>query len=217
MPKAAGLALVGFVTSGALILIACGTTESTAAQESGDGDASADAESGESRADRPDEPPNSPVVDAGLDAESVAEHEEEAGSPDRDALAEESAGSDAEPDRDPGVVDAAAEPDVEVHRDDGIADAPDGEEAGLPHHIGGSCVTDVNCIAGLTCDLTIPYGRCTRTCVDDVDCGAGNVCASDGTCYRRCALDADCLRTSFHCAGGVPPRTFCISEYQRDL
>jgi len=199
----------GFVAPCALILVACGGSTSTAAADPAGEDASVNVESGDPRADGREEPSGSTMMDA--NSENAEEGQAEPDSPDRDGSPEGSATNDAEADRDAGVVDETAEPDADV------SDAPDGAEAGLPHHIGGSCTSDANCIYPLTCDLTVPYGRCTRTCVDDVDCGPGNICASDGTCYRRCIIDADCLRTSFHCAGGVAPATFCISEFQRDL
>src|SRR5438094_964512 len=53
-------------------------------------------------------------------------------------------------------LDVAGEDSLDADARDGgesdIADASAEGEAGVPHHIGGSCMTDANCISPLVCD-----------------------------------------------------------------
>src|ERR1051325_11275301 len=78
-----------------------------------------------------------------------------------------------------GVDDDAATGDIDSGGADGSMDSAGG--AAL-HHIGGACASDVDCIAGLTCDTSTPRGRCTKSCAVNADCGGVDVCVGSA-CY----------------------------------
>jgi hypothetical protein len=83
----------------------------------------------------------------------------------------------------------------------------------VPQPVGGSCLDDSGCAAGLTCADVELGGHCEKDCATDAECGDGAICTSDtggvgGTCYKACTTDADC-RSDRACVGGVAPRLFC--------
>jgi hypothetical protein len=83
---------------------------------------------------------------------------------------------------------------------DGGAAGGVGGSGGAPpveHHIGGGCDTDMDCVAGLTCDRTLLRGMCTRSCSTTPDCHSSTAVCFSGRCFHKCP----CTRNGYVCMG----------------
>ncbi len=80
------------------------------------------------------------------------------------------------------------------------------------HGLGLSCIRDADCVVGLVCVSDDPGGQCTKFCLVDGVCGDGNLCDSEGKCYKACNFTSDCPRAAtdprYGCVG-TPPRQVC--------
>jgi hypothetical protein len=81
------------------------------------------------------------------------------------------------------------------------------------HDVNESCPDGVSdCKTGLFCDTDDPHGQCYMTCTPSMDSQCGDpamfACNSEGHCYPRCTVTADCARASegYVCKDDEPPR-----------
>jgi hypothetical protein len=82
------------------------------------------------------------------------------------------------------------------------------------HAIGDPCPNGAgDCLTGLLCAGEDPGGgQCYRTCKPSTDADCGDTtkfaCSSEGHCYLRCSVTADCPRASqgYVCKDDTPAR-----------
>jgi hypothetical protein len=74
-------------------------------------------------------------------------------------------------------------------------------------NVGASCTAMEGCDDGLTCELSVAGGYCTRSCTSagsEDQCPEGSVCDNLSglalTCVRICQLQTDC-RPEYECNG----------------
>jgi hypothetical protein len=83
--------------------------------------------------------------------------------------------------------------------------------------IGDPCPNGAgDCNTGLLCAGEDPGGgQCYKTCKPSTDSDCGDTtkyaCSSEGHCYLKCSIPADCVRTGYVCKDDVPARgvKFC--------
>jgi hypothetical protein len=76
-----------------------------------------------------------------------------------------------------------------------------------PPNVGSTCTATAGCDQGLTCDIAVPGGYCTKACTTQgstSECPEGSVCDQFGgnglSCARVCGLQSDC-RPDMECNG----------------